>query len=147
MDAHLLSLITFIPLVGTALILLLRGDTLIKVVAAIFAGIPLALSLRLLRLYNPGTSEFQFIERAPWIPSFSIEYFMGVDGLGVTMVLLTTLLSFICIFASWGINRGVKGYFSLFLLLRDRDDRGLLRPRLHPLLRASGRSCSSRCTS
>ena len=118
MDAHLLSLITFIPLIGMALILLLRGDTLIKVVAAIFAGIPLALSLRLLRLYNPGTSEFQFIERGPWIPSFSIEYFMGVDGLGVTMVLLTTLLSFICIFASWGINRGVKGYFSLFLLLQ-----------------------------
>ncbi len=118
MDAHLLSLITFLPVLGMAVVLLLRGDTLIKVVAAIFAGIPLALSIRLLRLYNAGTSEFQFIERGPWIPSFSIEYFMGVDGLGVTMVLLTTLLSFICIFASWGINRGVKGYFSLFLLLQ-----------------------------
>ncbi len=118
MDSHLLTLITFIPLLGTAVVLLLRGNTLIKVTSAIFAGIPLALSIRLLRLYNPGTAEFQFIERGAWIPSFSIEYFMGVDGLGVTMVLLTSLLSFICIFASWGINRGVKGYFSLFLLLQ-----------------------------
>jgi NADH-quinone oxidoreductase subunit M len=42
---------------------------------------------------------------------------MGVDGLSVTMVLLTALLCFICIFASWGINKGVKGYFALFLLL------------------------------
>src|SRR3990172_9611531 len=100
MDAHLLSLITFIPLAGMAVLLLIKGDTLIKVVAAIFAGIPLALSLRVLRLYNPGTAELQFIEKHPWIPSFNIEYFMGVDGLGLTMVILTTLLSFLCIFAS-----------------------------------------------
>jgi len=116
-DAHLLSLITFIPLIGMAVLLVLKGDNLIKIAAAIFAGLPLALSIRLIRLYNPGTAELQFIERHSWIPSFNIEFFMGVDGLGLTMVVLTTLLAFICIFASWGINRAVKGYFALFLLL------------------------------
>jgi NADH-quinone oxidoreductase subunit M len=118
MDAYLLTLITFVPMVGMAVVLLLKGDNLIKVVSAIFSGIPLALAIRMLRLYDSSTAEFQFVESYPWIPSFNIQYLMGVDGLGVTMVLLTTLLSFISIFASWGINRGVKGYFSLFLLLQ-----------------------------
>src|SRR6185436_7674031 len=52
-----------------------------------------------------------------WIPSFNIQYVVGVDGISITMVLLTALLSFLCIFASWGIEKGVKGYFALFLLL------------------------------
>ncbi len=117
MDAYLLSLITFIPLVGMVIVLLLRGDTLIKVVSAIIAGIPLALSIRMLRLYDSGTAEFQFVEHHSWIPTFNIEYLMGVDGMAVMLVFLTTLLGFLCIFASWGINRGVKGYFALFLLL------------------------------
>jgi NADH-quinone oxidoreductase subunit M len=60
---------------------------------------------------------FQFVEQYPWIPSFNIEYFVGVDGVSITMVLLTALLSFLCIFASWGIDKAVKGYFALFLLL------------------------------
>jgi NADH-quinone oxidoreductase subunit M len=118
MDAYLLSLITFIPVIGMAIVLLIKGDNLIKVVSAIFSGIPLALAIRMLRLYDPSTAEFQFVERHSWIPSFNINYLMAVDGLGVTMVLLTTLLSFLSIFASWGIQRGVKGYFALFLLLQ-----------------------------
>lgn len=118
MDAHLLTLITFVPVLGMGIVLCLKGDTVIKVVSAVSAGIPLALTVRVLRLYESGTAEFQFVERHAWIPSFNIEYFLGVDGLGVTMIALTSLLSFLCIFASWGINRGVKGYFSLFLLLQ-----------------------------
>jgi NADH-quinone oxidoreductase subunit M len=118
MDAHLLTLITFVPALGMVVVLLLKGDNLIKVASAIFAGIPLALTVRLLRLYESGTAEFQFVEHHSWIPSFNIEFFLGVDGLGVTMIALTTLLSFLCIFASWGIKRGVKGYFALFLLLQ-----------------------------
>jgi NADH-quinone oxidoreductase subunit M len=57
------------------------------------------------------------MEHYNWIPAFNIDYFVGVDGISITMVLLTALLSFLCIFASWGIDRAVKGYFSLFLLL------------------------------
>ncbi|MFQ5771292.1 MAG: NuoM family protein, partial [bacterium] len=67
--------------------------------------------------FDRGTTMMQFVEQYKWIPSFNIEYFMGIDGLSVPMVLLTAFLSFICIFASWGINKGVKGYFAMFLLL------------------------------
>jgi NADH-quinone oxidoreductase subunit M len=62
-------------------------------------------------------SQFQFAEHAQWIKAYNIDYFIGVDGLSFPMVWLTTLLSFLCIFASWNIDKAHKGYFSLFLLL------------------------------
>ena len=63
----------------------------------------------------------QYRVQIPWIPSFNIDYHVGIDGLSVTMVLLTALLSFLCMSASWGVERGVKGYFALFLLLETRN--------------------------
>jgi NADH-quinone oxidoreductase subunit M len=57
------------------------------------------------------------VEKVPWIRAFNIHYFLGIDGISVPMVLLTALLSFICIIASWNINEHVRGYFTLFLLL------------------------------
>ncbi|MBU0518801.1 NADH-quinone oxidoreductase subunit M, partial [bacterium] len=62
-------------------------------------------------------ASFQFVEHTSWIPAFNIEYFVGVDGLSFPMVLLTALLCFLCIPASFGIKSGVKGYMALFLLL------------------------------
>src|SRR5439155_524224 len=60
---------------------------------------------------------FQFVHRASWIPAFNIDYFVGVDGISITMIVLTALLCFICMIASFGIDKGVKGYYALFLLL------------------------------
>ncbi|TMB50497.1 MAG: NADH-quinone oxidoreductase subunit M, partial [Deltaproteobacteria bacterium] len=60
---------------------------------------------------------FQFVHRATWIPAFNIDYFVGVDGISITMIVLTALLCFICMIASFGIDKGVKGYYALFLLL------------------------------
>jgi NADH-quinone oxidoreductase subunit M len=78
---------------------------------------PLLYAVRLLALFDPDAPGYQFMERASWIPPFGIEYFVGIDGLSVTMVLLTALLCFLCMFASFGITTGVKGYFALFLML------------------------------
>ncbi|RMD97142.1 MAG: NADH-quinone oxidoreductase subunit M, partial [Deltaproteobacteria bacterium] len=121
---------TFFPLIGIAVILLLpRGkDDWVKYVSVIATAVPLLLGIYVYTHFNVlfdgrGAGgelfqKFQFQEGPiPWIESFNIEYFMGIDGLSVPMVLLTALLGFICIFASWGIDKGVKGYFSLFLLL------------------------------
>ncbi len=58
-----------------------------------------------------------WISRVPWIKQFNIEYFLGVDGISIPLVLLTTALSFLAILASWNIERYVKGYLMLFLLL------------------------------
>ncbi|WP_169976716.1 complex I subunit 4 family protein [Tautonia rosea] len=57
------------------------------------------------------------VYRGPWIPYFNIQYFLGLDGISVSLVLLTALISLLACLASWGIETGIKGYFSLFLLL------------------------------
>lgn len=115
----ILTWITFFPIVGMVLILLMPRDKhlLIKWTAAAATAVSLALAVVLFISFDRSTGELQFVERAVWIESFNINYFVGVDGLSITLFLLTTLLGFLCIFASWGINKGVKGYFALFLLL------------------------------
>ncbi len=119
MTDHILSLMTFLPFLGAVAILFIprRESGAIKAVAAAAAFLPLLLAVKMFCAYNRGTHELQFVERYSWIPSFHVEYFLGIDGLSVPMVLLTALLSFICIIASWKIETGVKGYFGLFLLL------------------------------
>ncbi|MBI4518027.1 MAG: NADH-quinone oxidoreductase subunit M [Deltaproteobacteria bacterium] len=119
--AHILTYMTFIPLLGAALILCLprAQHNLIKWTAAAATVPPLLMAVWLFVNFDRTQAGFQLIERAPWITlgSFKAEYFVAVDGISITMVLLTALLSFICIFASWGIDKAVKGYFALFLLL------------------------------
>ena len=119
MMSHILTLMTFIPLAGAVAILCVPRDKheLIKRVGVIATAIPLALAVLLYINFDRTTHQFQFVEHYKWIEAINIEYFMGVDGLSVIMVLLNALLCFICIFASWGVNKGVKGYFALFLLL------------------------------
>ena len=119
MTEHVLSYMVFIPLAGMLVVLCLPSDRhdLIRWVSAAATVPPLLLGIWLYANFDTTTTSMQFVERAAWIPAFNIEYYVGVDGLSVSMVLLTALLSFLCIFASWGIDKGVKGYFALFLLL------------------------------
>jgi len=118
-ESSILSWMVFFPLVGMVLIAMMpsKMTNVIKGIAVGATFIPLLLAVCLFTRFDRGEAGFQFMQQLPWIPLFNVEYFVGVDGLSILMVLLTALLSFICIFASWGINKGVKGYFSLFLLL------------------------------
>ena len=115
---HLLSLMIFIPLLGALIVTLLPSRAVggIRATAAVATGLPLLLTVDLLRRFDPNGG-IQLVERTAWIPAYSINYFIGVDGISVTMVVLTALISFLCIFASFGIEKAVKGYFALFLLL------------------------------
>src|SRR5262245_38126016 len=119
MTDNVLTCMTFCPLVGMVVVLLLPNNkpNVIRWVSAFFTLPPLLLAAWLFVNFDRGNPGFQFQEQYAWIPAYNIDYFVGVDGLSVSMVLLTALLSFICIFASWGIERAVKGYFALFLLL------------------------------
>ncbi|MBD3162087.1 MAG: NADH-quinone oxidoreductase subunit M [Candidatus Eisenbacteria bacterium] len=119
MTGHVLSWTTFFPLIGMAVILAMPRNrpNLIKWTAAAASAVPLVLSVWIFVNFDRGEAGLQFVERVPWIRAFNIEYFMGIDGLSVPMVILTALLSFLCMFASWNINKMVKGYFALFLLL------------------------------
>jgi NADH-quinone oxidoreductase subunit M len=113
-----LSLMIFVPLIGMAVVLCLpsRNHDLIRWTAVAFSVPPLLLAVRLLRNFVPDAG-FQFVHHVPWIAAFNIDYFVGVDGISIAMVVLTALLCFLCMIASFGIETGVKGYYALFLLL------------------------------
>jgi len=116
---HILSWMTFFPLLGALVILFVpnRQESLIKWIAALVTAVPFVLSLIVVGQFDTSTTQMQFVEIVDWIPSINVQYHMGIDGLSVLMVVLTGLLSFLCIFASWGIKKMVKGYFTMFLLL------------------------------
>ncbi len=119
MTENVLSWMTFSPLAGMVVVLLLPSarHNLIRWVSALATLPPLLLGVWLYGHFDRANPGFQFVEKAPWIPTYNIQYFIGVDGISISMVLLTALLTFLCIFASWGIDKGVKGYFALFLML------------------------------
>ena len=114
-----LSFITFLPLIGGLAVLLLPREKVqaVRVLAAISSGAAFIASLWLWANFNVGSGDFQFVEKFSWISAFNIDYFMAVDGLSLTLLVLTTLLSLLSIIASFGIQERVKEYFFFFLLL------------------------------
>src|SRR6266478_1373190 len=117
--SHALTLITFIPIAGMALILALP-DSMKNVFKwiAVAATVPqLAIALYLYEHFDTTTTAVQFAEKTAWMPSYHISYFMGVDGISISMVLLTAIICFFSVFASFGINRAEKGYYAMLLLL------------------------------
>ncbi|GIK96076.1 MAG: NADH-quinone oxidoreductase subunit M [Alphaproteobacteria bacterium] len=120
----LLSLVTFLPLVGVLIILMIK-DAEPAVVARNARNVALwtsiivfAVSLLLWTGFDRTTADFQFVERLDWMPAFGIAYHMGVDGISVLFVLLSTLLTPLCILASRdAIQNRVKEYMISFLVL------------------------------
>ena len=119
----ILTLITFLPLVGALFVLAIRGDAEIvarnaRWTALWTSAITFLLSLYLWVGFDRTTADFQFVERAAWIPLLNITYHMGIDGISMLFVLLTTLLTPICILASWEtIKDRVKEYMIAFLIM------------------------------
>jgi NADH-quinone oxidoreductase subunit M len=119
----LLSLITFLPLVGAAIIASVQGDERTVAQNARWAAlwtslIVFALSLILWFRFDRDSAGFQFVEQAAWLEGLGIGYHMGVDGLSVLFVLLATLLTPICIVASWqSVESRVREYMIAFLVL------------------------------
>jgi len=116
---RILTAITWLPIVGVAVIMLLpRGQArLAKAVALAAAGGSLVLSWGLLISFDRSSSEPQFTERTTWIPELGMTYSLGVDGLSFPMILLTTLLSVVALIASLKVVRNIKAYFAWMLLL------------------------------
>ncbi|HEY0713957.1 MAG TPA: proton-conducting transporter membrane subunit, partial [Polyangia bacterium] len=127
LEPPLLSWALFFPLLGIPLLFLVPRDkpAATRLVALAVSLVPLAIAVRLCATFDPGLVHkvgnrgLQFVEHVPWIRSFAVEYFVGVDGLSVTMVLLSALVSVIAVGASWSIpaERHLRGYFALLLLL------------------------------
>jgi NADH-quinone oxidoreductase subunit M len=121
MDQHYLSIILFTPLAGAFVLLLInkRNENAIRWIANIVTLIGFLVSVPLWFWYQPSGADFQFVERAQWIPSIGAEYFLGVDGLSMLMILLTTMMGFIAVLSSWtAITERVKEYYIFLLVLQ-----------------------------
>ena len=121
---HLLSVITFTPLVG-ALVLLLPAfadkskEQAVRWVANGFGLLGFLVSLPLWFRFDRTAADFQFVERAVWIPSIGVSYLLGVDGISALLILLTTLLGAIAILSSWtAVTERVRAYYVFLLLLQ-----------------------------
>ena len=134
----MLSLIVFLPIIAGLVILAVPSSQkqIIRIVSLLAALAQGVLAVLIWRLYDPALpgitagpggsplGSFQFVEKVPWISlhlggfgSLNIEYFLGVDGISITMVILTALISAIGVLSSWTIQKQVKGYFILYNLL------------------------------
>jgi NADH-quinone oxidoreductase subunit M len=116
---NILVLILFVPtLVAVVLFFLPRQEkALLRWTTFLGSLIPLALSILLWLNFEAGAKGFQFVVQQKWYEAINSSFHLGVDGLSLTMVLLTTLLTPLCILASFGIQDRIKAYMILFLLL------------------------------
>lgn len=117
----LLTLLTFFPLLGVVLLLLWRNasDTHIKWTAIVTTTLTLILSVVVVLSFDKTEPGLQMVDRVQWIPSWGISYFLGVDGISILMVLLTTIISMLAIISSWNaIQTQVKQYYIFMLLLQ-----------------------------
>ena len=121
MDYFLLSIVTFTPAVSALILLLVargndRAAGLVAKRFALFAtGVTFFVSLFIIAQFDPENTGFQMVEETEWI--MGLKYKLGVDGISILFVLLTTFMMPIVVWASWGIEVRVKEYMIAFLLL------------------------------
>jgi NADH-quinone oxidoreductase subunit M len=115
----ILTLVTFAPLVGGLLLLLLpRRDRDIRIFALVISLLTFVLSLHLPVYFHRGQTDFQYQVDKPWVSTPNIHYHMGVDGFSLWLVVLTTFLTPLCVLISWkSIHERVKEFFILLLIL------------------------------
>jgi NADH-quinone oxidoreductase subunit M len=119
LDFNYLTWIIFLPVVGAILIAFVPGlsQRAIRWMAAIFTFFPLALSIYLFTIFDRSLEVIQFEEKFSWIPAINAHYHLGVDGLSLPLVILTTLLGFLVVLISWKIDLRPREYFAWLLLL------------------------------
>ncbi|MBP1659209.1 MAG: proton-translocating NADH-quinone oxidoreductase, chain, partial [Candidatus Aminicenantes bacterium] len=116
----ILTLVTFFPVAGMIVVLALPGSRTraIKLAANIFTGLELVATMLLLTRFDASSGDMQLLERAPWIKAIGAQYLLGVDGISLLLVLLTSLLTFIATLSSWqAIEKRLKEYYVFLLLL------------------------------
>ena len=116
----LLSIVIFLPLLGVIAIALLRGlgATAVKGIALVIGLLTFVISLGLYTGFNADTATFQYVAQKSWIPGLGTSYHIGIDGISLWLVLLTTFLTPICILAAWNsVEKGLSGFMMSLLAL------------------------------
>ena len=120
MPSSFLTFIIFTPLVGALAILFVKEEngTLIKTIGFAFSVVAFALSIFLYIGFDPSYSDMQFVEKIAWIRGLNISYHVGIDGLSLLLILLTTFLTPLALLSSWNsIKHRLKGYVAMLLVL------------------------------
>ncbi|MDP6687518.1 MAG: NADH-quinone oxidoreductase subunit M [Acidobacteriota bacterium] len=122
MNISMLTVVVFLPAMGALIIALFvpkTNENAIKLVANAVAFVDFALSLVLLQGFEIATTQLQHVTKVSWIPQLGIEYFIGIDGISLLLVILTTGLGFIAVLSSWTyIQERLKEYYAILLLLQ-----------------------------
>jgi len=118
-SAHLLSWLIWVPIIGGFAVLGLgHRATLAKWLSLAVSGLALLLSIPLWTWFKTGTAQMQFVERSPWISTIHSEFYIGVDGISMPLILLTTFTTVLIVIASWqNVQKRVAQYFAAFLIL------------------------------
>ena len=115
---HLISWMIAVPFIGIVILAFVRDEDSIRRIALGSTIVEVFLTLILWRNFDSTQLGMQFVERVEWMPTFNIQYAVGVDGISILMVILTTLLCPLCVLCSWtGITTRVRAFLSLILLV------------------------------
>jgi NADH-quinone oxidoreductase subunit M len=116
---HLLSVLIWLPIIGGFVVLGLNQQlSAARWLSLIISGLTLVLSVPLFTLFNNGTAAMQFVERAPWISTIHSEYYLGVDGISMPLILLTTFTTVLIVISSWtNVAKRQAQYLAAFLIL------------------------------
>jgi len=115
----ILSVVIFIPLLGALTVFFIKDATQAKVVTLVFMLVDFVIALPLMFSFDKTTAEMQFVERGWWIKDWKIEYYLGIDGISVLFIFLTTLIGIVCVLASWSaIETRVKEYMICLLAMQ-----------------------------
>lgn len=119
MSFPILTVALLAPVAAALILVFIPKDEakLHKSIAAVGTFVPLAISIYVYAAYDKALGGLQFVHQVPWIKDLGVTYFMAVDGLSLPMLLLTTLIGFCAVFASWNVNNRTKEFFILLLLL------------------------------
>ena len=117
-NPHILSILIFLPLAGALLLLFVRNEFFARYWALGVTTLTAIFSLQLLSGFDSTTTKYQFVEKITWIESLNIQYVVGMDGISILLVMLTTLIMPLCVLASWSyIKTRVQAFMVCLLIM------------------------------
>ncbi|HIP39135.1 MAG TPA: NADH-quinone oxidoreductase subunit M [Desulfocapsa sulfexigens] len=115
---HILSWLIFLPLAGALVLLFVRKESFARYWALAITTLTAILSIPLIKNFDTSTSSYQFVEQVSWIKSLNVQYVIGIDGISILLVMLTTLIMPLCVLASWSyIKTRVQAFMVCLLIM------------------------------